>query len=128
MKYLLLLQNLMDFTLFFFFCSIPAYCHSRNSLSSLCSYITGDALLFSMFREEATPVACPFHGPMTFTYNRGHGRCSTPVSNVDACTDESRLLFKYQACPDVYASESTGENNTVVKVNLKRECQSGPNE
>ncbi|XP_023245780.1 uncharacterized protein LOC106640014 [Copidosoma floridanum] len=85
------------------------YCHGRSSLSSLCSYITGDALLFSMFREEATSVACPFHGPMTFTYNRGHGRCSTPVSNVDACTDESRLLFRYQACPDVYASESTVE-------------------
>lgn len=88
---------------------IAAYCHGRNSLSSLCSYITGDALLYSMFREKANPVACPFHGPMTFTYNRGHGRCSVPQSNVDTCTDESRLLFRYQACPDVHASESTGE-------------------
>ncbi|XP_014235562.1 uncharacterized protein LOC106658216 [Trichogramma pretiosum] len=85
------------------------YCHGRSSLSSLCSYITGDALLFSMFREEATSVPCPFHGPMTFTYNRGHGRCSSPLSNVDTCTDESRLLFRYQACPDVPASESTVE-------------------
>ncbi|KAL7292537.1 hypothetical protein TKK_0014107 [Trichogramma kaykai] len=85
------------------------YCHGRSSLSSLCSYITGDALLFSMFREEGTSVPCPFHGPMTFTYNRGHGRCSSPLSNVDTCTDESRLLFRYQACPDVPASESTVE-------------------
>ncbi|XP_043522326.1 uncharacterized protein LOC122535143, partial [Frieseomelitta varia] len=82
------------------------YCHSRNSLSSLCSYITGDALLYSMFREEATPVPCPFRGPMTFSYNRGHGTCSVPVSNVDTCTDDSRLLFRYQACPDISASES----------------------
>ncbi|TGZ47125.1 Uncharacterized protein DBV15_06119, partial [Temnothorax longispinosus] len=80
-----------------------------NSLASLCSYITGDALLYSMFREEAPPVACPFRGPMTFSYNRGHGTCSNPPSNVDTCTDDSRLLFKYQACPDVPASESAVE-------------------
>ncbi|XP_072757983.1 uncharacterized protein [Anoplolepis gracilipes] len=85
------------------------FCHSRNSLASLCSYITGDALLYSMFREEAPPVACPFRGPMTFSYNRGHGTCSNPPSNVDTCTDDSRLLFKYQACPDVSASESAVE-------------------
>lgn len=85
------------------------YCHSRNSLSSLCSYITGDALLYSMFREEAIPVPCPFRGPMTFSYNRGHGTCSVPVSNVDTCTDDSRLLFRYQACPDISASESAVE-------------------
>ncbi|XP_034946061.1 uncharacterized protein [Chelonus insularis] len=85
------------------------YCHSRNSLASLCSYITGDALLYSMFREEASAVPCPFRGPMTFTYNRGHGTCSSPLSNVDTCTDDSRLLFRYQACPDVPASESAVE-------------------
>lgn len=85
------------------------FCHGRNSLASLCSYITGDALLYSMFREEALPVACPFRGPMTFSYNRGHGTCSNPPSNVDTCTDDSRLLFKYQACPDVPASESAVE-------------------
>ncbi|KAK0176739.1 hypothetical protein PV328_000846 [Microctonus aethiopoides] len=85
------------------------YCHNRNSLASLCSFITGDALLYSMFREEAMAVPCPFRGPMTFTYNRGHGTCSSPLSNVDTCTDDSRLLFKYQACPDVPASESAVE-------------------
>ncbi|XP_015607904.1 uncharacterized protein LOC107273847 [Cephus cinctus] len=85
------------------------YCHGRNSLSSLCSYITGDALLYSMFREEAPAVPCPFLGPMTFSYNRGHGTCSSPQSNVDTCTDDSRLLFRYQACPDVPASESAVE-------------------
>ncbi|XP_034191073.1 uncharacterized protein LOC117609183 [Osmia lignaria lignaria] len=85
------------------------YCHGKSSLSSLCSFITGDALLYSMFREEATPVPCPFRGPMTFSYNRGHGTCSVPVSNVDTCTDDSRLLFRYQACPDITASESAVE-------------------
>ncbi|CAD6242213.1 GSCOCG00009454001-RA-CDS [Cotesia congregata] len=85
------------------------FCHTRNSLASLCSYITGDALLYSMFREESIAVSCPFRGPMTFTYNRGHGTCSSPISNVDTCTDDSRLLFRYQACPDVPASESAIE-------------------
>ncbi|XP_076642503.1 uncharacterized protein LOC143353226 [Halictus rubicundus] len=85
------------------------YCNSRSSLASLCSSITGDALLYSMFREEATPVPCPFRGPMTFSYNRGYGTCSIPVSNVDTCTDDSRLLFRYQACPDILASESAVE-------------------
>ncbi|XP_012265502.2 uncharacterized protein LOC105691546 [Athalia rosae] len=85
------------------------FCHPRNTLASLCSYITGDALLYSMFREEAQAVACPFRGPMTFSYNRGHGTCSSPQSNVDTCTEDSRLLFRYQACPDVPASESAVE-------------------
>ncbi|XP_021915227.1 uncharacterized protein LOC110827676 isoform X3 [Zootermopsis nevadensis] len=48
------------------------FCHARESLQSLCSLITGDALLYSMFRVEATPVECPFKGPLSFTYNRGH--------------------------------------------------------
>ncbi|XP_043475719.1 uncharacterized protein LOC122507190 isoform X2 [Leptopilina heterotoma] len=85
------------------------YCQNKHSLASLCSYITGDALLYSMFREEAVPVACPFHGPLTFSYNRGHGLCSSPQSNVDTCTDDSKLLFRYQACPDVHGSESSKE-------------------
>ncbi|KAH0820032.1 hypothetical protein GEV33_002761 [Tenebrio molitor] len=87
-----------------------AFCHNRDSLPTLCSLITGDALLFSMFRENAAPYVCPFRGPFTFTYNRGHGECRTPVSSIDTCTEDSRLLLSYQACPDVYGSESTGES------------------
>ncbi|KAI5749646.1 hypothetical protein M8J76_008972 [Diaphorina citri] len=83
------------------------FCHSsRETLASLCSFISGDALLFSMFREGASPVECPFTPPHTFTYNRGHGECKYPVSSIEACTHNSRLLLSYQACPDVYGSES----------------------
>ncbi|XP_067004830.2 uncharacterized protein [Anabrus simplex] len=85
------------------------YCHAKESLQSLCSLITGDALLYSMFRVEASPVRCPFIGPFTFTYNRGHGDCKSPVSSIDSCTEESRLLLRYQACPDVHGTESTVE-------------------
>ncbi|XP_023309761.1 uncharacterized protein LOC108907292 [Anoplophora glabripennis] len=85
------------------------YCHSRDALPTLCSLITGDALLYSMFRENAVAVPCPFRGPFTFTYNRGHGECRSPVSSIDSCTEESKLLLSYQACPDVHGSESAIE-------------------
>lgn len=88
---------------------ISAYCHSKEALPNLCSLITGDALLYSMFRVEASPVQCPFRGPFTFSYNRGHGECKSPPSSVDSCTEDSRLLLRYQACPDVSGTESTGE-------------------
>ncbi|RZF36095.1 hypothetical protein LSTR_LSTR010506 [Laodelphax striatellus] len=83
--------------------------HTRDSLHSLCQLITGDALLFSMFREEGVAVPCPFRGGHTFTYNRGHGECRYPLSTIDSCTHESRLLFQYHACPDVHATESAVE-------------------
>ncbi|CAH1115807.1 unnamed protein product [Psylliodes chrysocephalus] len=85
------------------------YCHSRELLPSLCGLITGDALLYSMFRENAVPIPCPFKGPFTFTYNRGHGECRYPVSSIDTCIEESKLLLSYQACPDVHGSESAIE-------------------
>ncbi|XP_066991196.2 uncharacterized protein [Anabrus simplex] len=87
------------------------YCDERQSLDAMCAQITGDAILFSMLRAESPhgPVKCPFSGPFTFTYNRGMGECSNPVSRIDSCTDESRLLLRYQACPDVSGTESTVE-------------------
>jgi hypothetical protein len=95
------------------FCRVAAFCDRRDSLDNLCGQITGDATLYSMFRSDAGPTECPFRGgpPFTFTYNRGYGECSSPVSRVDSCTDESRLLLRYQACPDVPGTESTGELN-----------------
>lgn len=85
------------------------FCHRRDALPHLCSLITGDALLYSMFRENADPVDCPLKGPFSFTYNRGHGDCKSPVSSIESCTEDSRLLLNYQACPDVHGSESTVE-------------------
>lgn len=49
-----------------------------------------------------------FPGPFTFTYNRGHGECKNPISNIESCTEDSRLLLSFQACPDVAGTESTG--------------------
>lgn len=86
------------------------FCDTPDTLENLCSRINGDAQLYSMFRaEESQAVGCPFHGTFTFSYNRGHGECRSPVSSVDSCTEESRLLLRYQACPDVQGTESTVE-------------------
>ncbi|XP_050058576.1 uncharacterized protein LOC114127463 [Aphis gossypii] len=85
------------------------FCNEMGTIKTICQLITGDALLYSMFRESGNPMQCPFKPPYTFTYNRGHGDCKNPVSTVEACTQDSRLLFRYQACPDVEGSESALE-------------------
>uniref|UniRef100_A0A224XGN8 Putative conserved secreted protein n=1 Tax=Panstrongylus lignarius TaxID=156445 RepID=A0A224XGN8_9HEMI len=84
------------------------YCSNVDTLD-LCSQITGDALLYSMFRLDAIPLPCPFSGYHTFFYNRGQGDCNTLASTMEPCTQDSRLLLRYQACPDVSGSESTVE-------------------
>uniref|UniRef100_T1JNW2 DUF7042 domain-containing protein n=1 Tax=Strigamia maritima TaxID=126957 RepID=T1JNW2_STRMM len=90
---------------------LKADCDSfdKPTLETLCGKINGDATLFSMFRANAEPEGCPFHGTFTFSYSRGLTECRNPISSVDSCTEDSRLLFRYQACPDVTGSESTGK-------------------
>ncbi|KAH8369087.1 hypothetical protein KR009_000170 [Drosophila setifemur] len=90
------------------------FCKGRETLQNLCDQIPGDALLYSLFRESAEPVKCPLKGPFIFTYNRGHGECKSPVSNIESCTEESRLLLSFQACPDVLGTESTVEELTCL--------------
>ncbi|EZA57924.1 hypothetical protein DMN91_001798 [Ooceraea biroi] len=82
----------------------------RTSLEETCGSITSDDMLFSMFRMNTKPIPCPFSGAsFTFTYNRGYGECAMPISLAEKCTDESKLLLKYQACPDVEGTESNTE-------------------
>ncbi|XP_026322680.1 uncharacterized protein LOC113232233 isoform X2 [Hyposmocoma kahamanoa] len=88
------------------------YCYPKDSLASICESISGDAPLYSMFRKEPkpVPVQCPFHpAPFTFTYSRGSGDCANPPSRAESCTDDSRLLLRYMACPDVPGTESNVE-------------------
>ncbi|XP_066584159.1 uncharacterized protein [Prorops nasuta] len=82
----------------------------RVSMEDMDEMIRTDEPLFSMFRLNAKPIPCPFSGsPFTFSYNNGHGECSSPASLAERCTDESKLLLKFQACPDLVQSESTTE-------------------
>ncbi|XP_019872647.1 uncharacterized protein LOC109600906 [Aethina tumida] len=85
------------------------YCEMKSTMTEICYGITGDAPLYSMFRKypETKPIPCPFKSaPFTFAYNRGAGECGNPPSKAESCTDDSRMVFKYQACPDIPSSES----------------------
>ena len=74
-------------------------------IPKMCSYIEGDANLYSLFRVDSNPVPCPFRGPLRFSYDRGRGECGSPASEMESCTEETRLVFNYQACPNVPGSE-----------------------
>lgn len=89
-------------------------CKGRETLHYLCEQIPGDALLYSMFKINPEPIKCPLSGSFTFTYNRGHGECKNPVSKMEMCTEDSRLLLNFQACPDVPGTESTVEELTCL--------------
>lgn len=95
---------------FFFF--LPAWCitgSSKPTLPSICGDLTSDAILISLFRTGAAPMPCPFKGPLEFTYSHGEAECKSPLSAAETCTQESRLLFRYQACANVLSSESVGK-------------------
>ncbi|XP_054719220.1 uncharacterized protein LOC129228562 [Uloborus diversus] len=92
------------------------FCDGYRSLSQACSIINADAPLYSLFRVDAEPVPCELRGPFTFTYNRGHGECQYPLSTIDSCTDDSHLLFRFQACADVLGTESSVEELTCTAV------------
>ncbi|KFM71810.1 hypothetical protein X975_10195, partial [Stegodyphus mimosarum] len=92
------------------------YCDGYKSLRQACATISSDAPLYSLFRVDAKPVSCQLRGPFTFTYSRGHGECNYPLSNIDTCTDDSRLLFRFQACADVQGSESSVEELSCLAI------------
>ncbi|XP_076221322.1 uncharacterized protein LOC116424529 isoform X2 [Nomia melanderi] len=77
----------------------------KPSLDEMCRNLATDTSLISLFRIGATPMPCPFKGPMEFTYSRGEDECRSPMSTAETCTQESRLLLRYQACANVPASE-----------------------
>lgn len=92
--------------------SFPAWCitgSSKPTLPSICGDLTSDAILISLFRTGAAPMPCPFKGPLEFTYSHGEAECKSPLSAAETCTQESRLLFRYQACANVLSSESVGK-------------------
>ncbi|XP_023240911.1 uncharacterized protein LOC111639296 isoform X1 [Centruroides sculpturatus] len=90
------------------------YCDEYRTLKQACSRLNVDAHLYSMFRVNASAVPCPLHGPFIFTYSRGHGECKHPISTIDTCTDDTHILFRFQACADVKGTESSVEELTCL--------------
>lgn len=74
----------------------------HSLLESICSDITGDAQLESLFRLETPSIECPINGQFSFTYDS----CREPQSSLNSCIDKKQLNFKFNACPDVPGSES----------------------
>ncbi|CRK89429.1 CLUMA_CG003178, isoform A [Clunio marinus] len=88
----------------------------RELLNYYCEQIPGDAMLYSMFKIDSEPVKCPgpLKGQFAFTYNRGHGECKNPISKIKSCTEDTRMMLNFQACPDVDGTESTVEELTCL--------------
>lgn len=76
-----------------------AYCE-KGDLNSVCSGLAGDATLYTLFRSGAAASPCPFKGPLEFSYRSNEQVCKFPLSQADACTQDSRLLLRYMACAD----------------------------
>lgn len=76
--------------------------------------------LLSLPLSVSLSLSSPRLGPFIFTYNSGHGDCKSPVSNIESCTEESRLLLNLQACPDVAGTESTGKLQLTYRIHIFR--------
>ena len=72
----------------------------RGDLNYICQNLAGDATLYSLFRSNAAPTPCPFKGPLEFSYRSNDQICESPLSQADACSQDSRLLLRYMACAD----------------------------
>lgn len=89
---------------------------SHEILDNLCSSITGDAQLESLFRLETSPIECPIIGQYTFTYDN----CKVIPSSLESCIDKKQLNFKFNACPDVGGSESKSRCYTTIMNNTNK--------
>ena len=100
------------------------YCHSSSasaSLTDLCMSIESDSPLFFIFRTtsrdknvflQKDKEACPFRNiEYAFSYStRGGAKvCEEPASKLDTCIEEEKMVFQFQACPDVPGSERSGK-------------------
>ncbi|XP_028966851.1 uncharacterized protein LOC100899747 [Galendromus occidentalis] len=78
--------------------------------------IESDSPTVLLIRVNATPERCPLqHQSYRFSYNRNHGECVSPPSRVDQCNqNNTKLLFRFQACADVIGTESSTEELTCI--------------
>lgn len=69
--------------------------------------------LFGLERRVAPfyPIQTIYIPWLTFAFLCFYFIFRFPVSKADSCTSDSRLMLKFQACPDVLNTESTGKLN-----------------
>ena len=85
----------------------PGECRSSASEEGLCD-ISPDTSLVTLVKMDGKPVVCPFTNPAAFSYNKGTGICSSPLSSLGKCLNESQVKLTFQACPDIPQTESKG--------------------
>ncbi|KAK3606189.1 hypothetical protein CHS0354_010833 [Potamilus streckersoni] len=81
-----------------------SHCWHHESISDVCSLINGDKPLKTAVRVHSTPEPCPFQGAYTFSYANGTVgvlHCDNPISEIRACSDETRFRFLFKQCPNV---------------------------
>lgn len=79
-----------------------SYCYVESDINTICNRIHGEAQLHTVVRVPSKPVTCPFQGYYSFIYSNSttHNRqCSSPLSEIRACADDSKFKFVYRKCP-----------------------------
>ncbi|XP_074642084.1 uncharacterized protein LOC141899596 [Tubulanus polymorphus] len=79
-----------------------SFCLAYKNLGTLCSLIHGNARLYTLIREPATPIPCIFQGSYTFSYTNGSGlMCDKPMSSLSACASDAHYRFHFRRCKNV---------------------------
>ena len=82
-------------------------CRSSATEDGLCD-ISPDTTLRTLLKMDGEPVVCPCQAPAVFSYNKGTGVCSSPLSGLGQCLNDSQVKLTFQACPDISQTESKG--------------------
>lgn len=101
------------------------YCKGRETLQNLCEQIAGDALLYSLFKENAEPVKCPLKGTSNRTtlielnkVDFWREACSVYSCSfiVARCTKwTNRLFYTMYWCYCVFLCASALFNQTIFR-------------
>ncbi|OQR77644.1 hypothetical protein BIW11_06944, partial [Tropilaelaps mercedesae] len=88
----------------------------RPDASSVRYLIESDSPTVLLIRMNATPERCPLADQRyRFSYNRNHGECRSPPSSIDQCNlNNTRLMFRFQACAEVLGTEYSTEELTCI--------------
>uniref|UniRef100_A0A7E4VXP6 Ig-like domain-containing protein n=1 Tax=Panagrellus redivivus TaxID=6233 RepID=A0A7E4VXP6_PANRE len=83
----------------------------ETDLETLCRRITGDSPLFTLFRTNPVPIACPIALPATFSYSLSDlGTCKNDGHSViDECSVANRFRLGFVSCPQSPKSRTHDE-------------------
>ena len=84
-------------------------CRRSESEEGLCD-ISPDTTFITLVKIDGQAVVCPFQAPAVFSYSKGTGVCSSPLSGLGQCLNESQVKMTFQACPDISQTESKGSD------------------